>query len=182
LKHKNDKAEPAPRAFVFDSQAALVTLLVSAMAFGLVAAQFSYASDPQNQSSLANLNQRVPFLEQITNRIERDKYCVPLSAMGRSLDAAIAPNAKVFMTGMLGPTNSGSLGYYYFFRNYLFPRHVQISLDGCATNIGEEFDGVPCDSPDILKSNGYDVVILFANGQIQQVIPLTPKATRHENE
>lgn len=149
------------------------------MAFGLVATQFSDAQDAQN---LSNLDQRVHFLEQITNRIQRDQYCIPLSALGRQLDAAIAPDAKVFMTGMLGPTNSGSLGYYYFLRNYLFPRHLQISLDGKAINTRDGFLGVPCDSPDILKSNGFDVMIQFTNGQIQQIIPLTPKAAARQNE
>lgn len=166
----------------FDWRAPLVTLLVSAVACGLVAGQFSSAQDPQNQSSLSNLNQRVPFLEQITNAIERDRYCVPLSAMGRQLDAALAPNAKVFMTDMLGPTNAPSLGYYYFLRNYLFPRHVQISLDGNAIGTRHGFTGVPCDSPDVLRSNGYDVMIEFSDGQMKGVIPLTTNAIRQPNE
>jgi hypothetical protein len=185
LKQKTDKAGAAPRAFAFHWQTALVTVLVSALAIGLVAAQFSYAQNPQSpqsQISLSDLSQRATFLGQITNLIERDKYCVPLSALGRNLDAAIAPDAKVFMTGMLGPTNSGAAGYYYFLRNYLFPRHVQISLDGHATYNADGFNGIPCDSPDILRSNGYDVMILFSDGQLQNVIPLTPKAARHPNE
>ena len=183
MKHKTDKAEPSPRASTFDWQATLVTVLVSAVAFGLVAAQFSSsAQDPQNQNSLYNLDQRVPMLEQTTDWIKRDQMCVGLSALGRQLDAQIAPDAKVFMTGMLGPTNAPSLGYYYFLRNYLFPRHVQISLDGNAINTRHGFTGVPCDSPDILKSNGYDVVILFSNGQIQNIIALTPKAARKPND
>jgi hypothetical protein len=182
LKQKTDTAEPAPRPLSFDWQAILVTLLVSALAFGLVSAQFSYASNPQSQTSLSNLSQRADQLEQITNLIERDGHCVGLSALGRQLDAAIAPDAKVFMTGMLGPTNSGAAGYYYFLRNYLFPRHVQISLDGKATYGEDGFSGVPCDSPDILRSNGYDVMILFSDGQLRNVIPLTPNGARHQNE
>ncbi len=164
----------------------MVTLLVAAVAFGLVAAQFSYAQDPQSpqsQISLWYLDKRVPILEQTPDWIQRDKlYDIGLSGLGRQLDAAIAPDAKVFMTGMLGPTNSGAAGYYYFLRNYLFPRHLQISLDGKATNTDDGFVGVPCDSPDILKSNGYDVMILFSNGQLQNVIALTPKAVRKQNE
>ncbi len=155
------------------------------MAIGLVAAQFSYAQDPQgpqSQISLSSLSQRATFLGQITNLIERDQYCVPLSSLGRKLDAAFAPDAKVFMTGMLGPTNNGATGYYYYFRNYLFPRHLQISLDGKATYGEDGFSGIPCDSPDILKSNGYDAVILFQDGNIQNVIALTPKAARKQNE
>jgi hypothetical protein len=183
LKHKNDKTEPSPQVSAWDWQTALVTLLVGAVAFCLVAAQFSYAQDPQNQSALANLDKRVPILEQTPDWIQRDKlYDVGLSGLGRQLDAAIAPDAKVFMTGMLGPTNSPSAGYYYFLRNYLFPRHLQISLDGKATNTEDGFIGVPCNSPEILKSNGYDVMIQFSDGQLQNVIALTPKAVRHQND
>lgn len=157
-----------------------MTILVAAVAFGLVAAQFSDAQDPQ---SLSNLDKRVSVLEQVTNWVQRDKfYGIPLAGLGRQLDAVLAPDAKVFMSGMLGPTNGASLGYYYFLRNYLFPRHVQISLDGKATFNDIGASGIPCDSPEILKSNGYDVMIQFSDGQIQQVIPLTPNAVRHQNE
>jgi len=152
-----------------------VTLLVSAVAGGLVAAQFSSAQDPHSQISLSNLNQRASVLEQITNWVQRDELCVPLAAMSRQLDAMLAPDARVFMSGMLGPTNSASAGYYYFLRNYLFPRHVEISLDGKATYTIDGFVGVPCDSPDLLRSNGYDVMIQFSDGRIRQLIPLTPK-------
>ena len=51
--------------------------------------------------------------------IKRDSMCIPLSALGRSVDAQIPTNARVFMTGMLGPENAGKLGYFYFLRNYL---------------------------------------------------------------
>lgn len=179
LKQKTDKAELSPQALAFDWQAALVTLLVSAAAFSLVAGQFSSAPDPQSQQiSLSSLDQRVPVLEQITNWVQRDQFCVPLAAYGRALDAALAPDARVFMTGMLGPTNQGSLGYYYFLRNYLFPRHVETSLDGHARNTMEGLAGVPCDSPDVLRSNGYDLMIQFSNNQLH-LIPLTPKAFPH---
>ncbi len=33
-----------------------------------------------------------------------------------------------FWQEMLGPENGGKMGYYYFLNNYLFPRHVDISL------------------------------------------------------
>lgn len=157
-----------------------MVLLVAGVAFGLLLAQFSWADDPGNQLSLSNLDQRVPFLESITNWVQRDRACVPLSAMGRELDAALAPDARVFVTGMLGPTNMSKTGYYYFLKNYLFPRDVEISLDGKSVSTAKGFRGVPCDSADVLRSNGFDVMINFDNGP--KLTPLTAKAFRRTNE
>ena len=39
--------------------------------------------------------------------IKRDSMCIPLSAFGRSIDAQIPTNARVYVTGMLGPEGSG---------------------------------------------------------------------------
>jgi hypothetical protein len=152
----------------------VVVLLVAAVAFGLLVAQFSWADDPGNQLSLSNLDQRVPFLESITNWVQRDRACVPLSAMGRELDAALPPDARVFVSGMLGPTNVSKAGYYYFLKNYLFPRDVDISLDGKSYGSNDGFYGVPCDSPDVLRSNGFDLMIQFTDNR-PELIPLTPK-------
>jgi hypothetical protein len=181
LKSKTAKAEPSTQAIVFHWPAIWVTLLVGAMACGLVAAQLSYADDPQSprsQLSLSNLSERIPALESTgTNWVQRDRYCVGLSALGRQLDQVLNPNARVFIPDMLGPTNASSTGYYYFLKNYLFPREVAISLDGKAMSTDNGFTGVPCDSPALLKSNGFDVVIRFGdNGP--QLIPLTTNALR----
>lgn len=155
-----------------------VTLLVSAVAFGLIVAQFSWADEPGNQLSLSTLDARVPLLESTTNWIQRDSYCVPLSAYGRALNAALAPDARVFITGMLGPTNAPAVGFYYFLKNYLFPRHVEISLDGKAVGRKDGFYGVPCDSPELLRSNGFDLMIQFTDNR-PNLIPLTPKGVPH---
>lgn len=169
----NTKAEPSAPATAFDWTAALVTVLVAAAAFGAVAAQFSDAQDPENQTALANLDKRVPLLEQATNAIQRDELCVPLSAYGCALDSALDPTARVFLTGMLGPTNDPATGYYFFLRHYLFPRDVEISLG--KVSYGEEgFEGPVCDSPAVLKTNGFDLVIIYSNNQMQ-LLPLTPK-------
>jgi len=149
----------------------IVSLLVSAAAFGVIAVQFNYEQDPGNQLALSNLDQRVPVLEGITNSIQRDRFCIPLSAYGRWLDSALPPDARIFVTDMLGPTNAPSDGNYFFLRNYLFPRDVEISLDGHAISVSDGFSGVPCDSPEILKNNGFDLMI---NSQLQ-LTPLTPK-------
>ena len=144
------------------------------MAFGLVLVQFFWENDPANQISLATLDDRATHLESITNWVQRDYYCVPLSAFSRNLDVRLAPDARVFVSGMLGPTNFPKTGYYYSLKNYLFPREVDISLDGKATSGNDVFNGVPCDSPEVLQSNGFDLMIQFTD-KGPDVIPLTSK-------
>jgi hypothetical protein len=178
LKNKSARTGPSPSARKIQWPAFVVTLLVAAVAIGLLAAQLSWADDGESQLSLANLDKRVPLLESVTNWTERDHYFgIPLSAMGRELDASLDPSARVFVSGMLGPTNLPKAGYYYFLKNYLFPREVEISLDGKSFSGSDGFYGVPCSSPDVLRSNGFDLLIDFnGNGQL---IPLTPKGVPH---
>jgi hypothetical protein len=155
----------------FDWRSILVTVLVSVTAIGLVMAQFQYADDRGSQLSLSNLDQRVPMLEQATNWIQRDQLCVGLSAYGRALDAALPTNSRVYLTGMLGQTNQPNLGYYYFLRNYLFPRDLEIYVgQGSFTRSG--FTGRAADSAEMLKTNGFDLALVFENNQIQ-IVPLT---------
>jgi hypothetical protein len=147
-------------------------LLVAALAVGLVAAQ---PGDTENRPdlSLSCLSQRADRLSQITNPIEREEYCVGLSAVGMRLDKALAPDARVFMSGMLGKTNAPKGGYYFFFRNYLFPRDVEISLNTNVVCLDEEFKGTPCDSPAKLQADGFDLLIRYDNRL--ELIPLTRK-------
>lgn len=172
MKKKTVKAPAAGPPAAFDWPTLVTTLLVGIFAAGLVIAQFSYAQDPNSQIALSNLDQRISFLEGTTNLIQRE--ATGLSALGRQLDGVLPPDTRIFITGMVG-TNCTSLGYYYFLRNYLFPRDVEISLDGHATFYRENWViGVPCDSPDVLRSNGFDLMIDFSNNHMQ-FIPLSPK-------
>jgi hypothetical protein len=156
-----------------DVPAIVFTVLTVIFAAGLVYAQIPASNDPASQISLANLNQRAAMLRETSDPVRRDSVCMPLSALGRQLDNALQPGVKVYLTGMLGTTNAPALGYYYFLRNYLFPRDVEISL-GPVVFHDSGFEGVAADSPGILKSNGFDIVIGFPNNQIQ-VLPLTDK-------
>ena len=174
MKKKIVKTPPARPQVTFDWPVLVVTLLVGIFAAGLLIAQFFGTPDPRSEVSLSNLAQRIPVLEATTNLIERDQYCIGLSQLGRKLDVALPPDARVFITGMVG-TNCTSLGYYYFLRNYLFPRDVEISLDGHAKFFRENWViGVPCESPDVLRSNGFDLMIDFANNNMQ-FIALSPR-------
>lgn len=166
------ESPPPPRAVRWPG--AVVTLLVWAVALGLIVTQFFWASNPDNQLSLANLNSRVPALESMTSWVERDSYCTSLAAFSRHLDLNLAPDARVFVTGMLGPTNFSKEGYYFFLKNYLFPRDVEISLDGKTVSGADGIYGVPCDSPAVLRSHGFDLMIEVADNE-PNLIPLTKK-------
>ncbi len=197
LNENNVRPGPSPSARAIQWPAVVVTLLVVAVTFGLLLAQLVWTNTFRQLKlgnnpgpnywvnhldlSLTYLDDRADQLEPITNWIERDSHCIGLAAMGREFDAGLSPDARVFVTGMLGPTNLPKAGNYYFMKNYLFPRDVEISLDGKAFGGEDGFHGIPCDSPDVLRSNGFDVMIEF-NDNRPRVIPLTPKAFRPANE
>ncbi len=172
---------PAPSAAgnFFSPPYLIVTLAVGLLAVSLAWPQFTGEPKPGREITLAALNQRAEGLAKITDPIQRDSYCIPLSAYGRALDRALDKNARIFVTGILGKTNAGKGGYYYFLQNHLFPRSVEISLDGHAVADGSFFSGVGCDSPAVLKAKGFDLMIqLEPNGP--RLLPLTPKGTPHE--
>jgi len=173
LNHQNapPPARPRPQWPVI-----LVTLLTGATAIGLAWPQVFPGPDQANEMTLPNLSQRASDLRRITDPVERDKNCVSLSAYGRALDRALAPDARVFMSGMLGETNCSKLGYYFFLRNYLFPREVQVSLGDDAVFHEWGFSGTPCSSPAELRTNGFDLLLLVpTNSNNIEIIPLTQK-------
>jgi hypothetical protein len=149
-----------------------VLLFVGVLAVDLVIAQPDY-TQKNPDLSLSLLNQRADFLSQITDPIQRDQNCIGLSAMGRQLDKALAPDARIFISGMLGPTNASKSGYFFFLRNYLFPRDLEISLNTNVICAPDGFEGTPCDSPAELQTNGFDLLIRSENNF--DLVPLTKK-------
>jgi hypothetical protein len=155
--------------------AKFVTLLVGATAIWLAWPQFFPGPEQANEMTLPNLSRRASFLRHIADPVERDKYCVPLSSFGRALDRALPPDARVFFSHMTGETNGPKLGYYFFLRNYLFPREVQISLgDKAIFHETGWFEGTPCDSPAELQTNGFDLLVRYGTNGFT-LVPLTPK-------
>ncbi len=152
----------------------LVTVLTGVTAIWLVWPQVFPGPDQADEPTLPNLNRRATELEQITNLVQRDSYCIPLSAYGRALDRALAPDARVFFSGMIGETNGSKLGYYYFLRNYLFPREVEVSLGDHAVFHEWGFAGTPCDSPAELQTNGFDLLVRYGPNGFS-LTPLTQK-------
>ncbi|HMP82059.1 MAG TPA: hypothetical protein PKA41_05055 [Verrucomicrobiota bacterium] len=87
------------------------------------------ANVPEADFSRATMYQkRAVMLASESDPVRRDSVCIPLSAFGRSVDAQMPTNARIFLMNMVGPEFAGDLGYYYFLTYYLFPREVAISL------------------------------------------------------
>jgi hypothetical protein len=164
-------AKPRPQVTVI-----FVTLLAGLTAIWLAWPQVFPGPEQANEMTLPNLDRRASVLSQITDPVKCDSMCIPLSAYGRALDRALSPDARVFLSGLIGKNNGGRGGYYFFLRNYLFPRDVEISLDAKAFYHEGWFEGVSCDSPAELQTNGFDVLLLMStNSDNIQIIPLTQK-------
>lgn len=152
---------------------ALVTGLVGALAIWLAWPKIF----PGPGLTLPGLDRHASQLRQITDPVTRDMQCYVISACGRALDRALPPDAHVFLSGVLGKDNCLKTHWYWFFRNYLFPREVEISLDRKAIFHEWWYEGVPYKSRAELRANGFDllVVIPLTNTNKLPLIPLTRK-------
>ncbi len=154
----------------------LLAILVGCFAAFLVWPQIFPGPEQENAANLPNLDKRVVALRQISDPVQRDSVCVGLSAYGRQLDMHVAKDAHVFLSGIVGKENAGRGGYYYFLRNYLFPREVEISADrkGLFT-YKDGFKGVDATSIDELRTNGFDLLIKIGADNNIALQPLTEK-------
>lgn len=153
-----------------------VTILVGIAAACFAWPQIFPGPAQANEATLPNLTKRAEALRQISDPVQREQLCIGLSAYGRALDRALPKTARIFMAGVVGKDNSGHMGFFYFLRNYLFPRDVEISL-GIPPKYTTSgwVEGQNCNSPEMLKTNGFDLLLQFdKNGNIQ-LVPLTEK-------
>jgi hypothetical protein len=153
----------------------LVTLLIGTMAVGLVWPQIFPGSGQDNEATLPNLDRRVAMLRQVDDPIRRDSFNGGFNSFARQLDRTLPRDARIFVSGMLGRKNASQVGYYYVLRNYLFPRTVAISLDGKPVLQEGWFEGIPCDSPSELRTNGFDLLLMFSTNNTVRIVPLTQK-------
>ncbi|MEI8288551.1 MAG: hypothetical protein WCH99_03705 [Verrucomicrobiota bacterium] len=154
----------------------LIAILVGSFAAFLVWPQIFPGPERANEANLPNLDKRATALREITDPVQRDSFCVGLSAYGRQLDQHIAKDAHVFLSGIVGKENGGRGGYYYFLRNYLFPRELEISLDrkGIFT-YQDGFKGVDATSLEELRTNGFDLLIKIGTNDSFSLQPITEK-------
>ena len=115
------------------------------------------------------------MLRQVEDPIRRDSFNGGFNAFARQLDQKLPRDARIFLSGMIGKNNESQVGYYFVLRNYLFPRTVAISLDEKPVFHDGWFEGIPCDSPGELRTNGFDLLLGFSTNNTLRVIPLTQK-------
>ena len=174
----NYKSEPSlatPAGLPAPWPMLLVTLLIGTMAACLVWPQIFPGSGADNETTLPNLNKRVAMLRQVDDPIQRDSFNGGFSAFARQLDQKLPNDARIFVSGMIGMNNASQIGYYFVLRNYLFPRTVAISLDEKPVYREGWFEGIPCDSPAVLRTNGFDLLLIFSTNNTLRAIPLTQK-------
>jgi hypothetical protein len=175
---------PSPSAARCCNPAVLVTALVMAAALMSLAAQLIYTAHPEVQFGLLDIDQygrlslwlqdqRATELRKLTDPIERDKLCIANSAVARQVDKFIPPHARVFVDGVLGQDGEGRSAMYLFLQNYLFPRSIEISLDGRAVLAGNVFRGTPCNAPENLRAQGFDYLVQVVSPETVALVPLT---------
>ena len=165
---------PSPALKVLDWT---VTLLVGTLAAGLAWPQVFPGPEHADEANLPNLSKRATMLQGVTDPIQRDQLCIGLSAYGRQLDRIIPKDAHVFLSGVVGKEHGGKLGYYYFLRNYLFPREVEISIDRKAVFLAEGFEGRDAQSVEELRASGFDLLLKIGEGDRISITPLTERGT-----
>ena len=176
----------------------LVTVLV-----GIFAIVLTYVAllppAPQADNRLHLLSKGFPVLLKTTNSMERETLDFILNSGNDITDPRIAPyaqrpmgltalsrayaqmlpeNARIFLSGMVGKENTSRGGYYFFLRNYLFPRELEISLGKPATYVSDDtawMDGIDCTDPEVLRTNGFDLFLRFSSDNNITPIPLTAK-------
>lgn len=145
---------------------------------------FVAAPQPSAPGMFSQYQQRATMLGNESDPIKRDSMCIPLSAFGRSIDAQIPTNARVYLTGMLGPEGSGNLGYFYFITYYLFPREVAISVGQPPVySLAGVAQGRNPTNFDELAQAGYDLVLQpTPDGRWESHVlkPLPPREAKPE--
>ena len=163
--------------------------LILATAVARLGAQYTYAAHPTvqfgfedddryYQLSVWMQDRCAGVLAKIKDPVEREKFHYGNAATARRLDQVLAPDARVFVSGLLGRERGSRSAMYFFLQNYLFPREIEISLDGKAVFTNGVFEGVPCDSEEILQARGFDMLVEVTSPTTFRPIPLSLKAVR----
>jgi len=139
------------------------------VATALIVAGVAFILTPQQLRFFQLLERR---REMILAKPETRDFLIG-AAPFRDIGQHLAPDAKIFFTGVIGTNNS--LYSYFFARTFLFPHDIEISLDHKAEYLGDGFRGIDCSSPEQLKTNGYDLMMRFEKDGSYFMLPLTEK-------
>ena len=99
---------------------------------------------------------RGKLLANIPDIVKRDDMVSVTSGGDRRFDMQLPANARLFITGVTGTTNTSKLGYYYYLTYYLFPREVAVSLDQPRFAM-DGFQGRSTESDAEIWANGFDM-------------------------
>jgi hypothetical protein len=134
------------------------------------------ANAPDDSLTFSALRARAAWFGEQSDPAVRDSMCFSIAGAGRALDSQLAPDARIFLTNMLGPENSGRLGYYYFLTYYLFPREVAISLEP-PTYALAGMNGRSPTSEQELAQAGFDLALHATRDGVRQktLRPLAPR-------
>ena len=122
----------------------------------VIIAQFlDYNGGHYGMESIIGSFFKAKSLAKIQGIAERDYAVDPAAGADRRLDLALPAKARLLMTGMIGTTNGGRLGYYYYLTYYLFPREVAVSLDPPHFTT-DGFQGRSTESDAEMNANGFD--------------------------
>jgi hypothetical protein len=112
--------------------------------------------------------------------VRRDFMATKSSGNFRRLELMIAPEAKLFASGVIGPENGARLGNFFWAIYYLFPRQVDASLGAPPRfTSGGWLEGVDCGSSQELFNRGYDIQLDYGVGRPEdeqmRFVPLRPE-------
>ena len=172
---------PTPRAkigFTIWLEWFVLTGILLVGAAAIYTAFISSKTETGNGTVFSQMTQRADALAQVPDVIRRDAMCIPLSSFCRSMEAQLPTNSRVFLLDMLGLDNNGKGGYYQFFRYYLYPREVAVSLGQPAKWETGSLIGHNPASMEELAQAGYDVAFkMTAEGcKTFGLKPITPRS------
>src|SRR5262249_39123207 len=154
----------------------LLTVFIAVTSGMMVVSQYGYtvhdAIRDKAELSLLNLNTRATTLARIADPIDREKFCIPMSAFALALDEKLQPEARIFLNGVVGEEDPKKTALYSILRNYLFPRDIEISVDGKASLDISGFEGASCNSTSRLRASGFDLLVEIKTNDSVSLLPL----------
>jgi hypothetical protein len=96
------------------------------------------------------------YLANTPDITKRDTVVNVAAGGDRTLDLELPPDARVFITGMTGPTNAIKVGGYFYMTYYLFPRDVEVTLDEPRFT-AHGIQGRTTESDTDIQANGFNV-------------------------
>jgi hypothetical protein len=134
----------------------------AAVAVAIAAVYMDYFAPSEEHARLTKFAELQTLAHQLaaeSDPIKREQLRSAGSEVFRSLDSSNPTNSRVFLAGVLGPENTGRLGFLYFMTYYLFPREVAVSLGEPAKYTLQGMTGHNPQSAEEVGKAGYDLLL-----------------------